>query len=345
MKRIIALTIICSAALLGCGKKNEPSPAPVTETSVSVEEVAIESVVADETTEKSVIKGNADKQKDSEFWFDFLPEQSGEDVCFSDGDNEFTEAIDISDCAYSLVVDLDNDGINEAFVCDVSEIDESSILVDVLYFVDENKVVSVLNEGYTNIYIKQKMLQRESGRYVTINGYEGVESFGDVYSYVDDCLVNITGNLSKYGAKLFVNDEIVWCKTGYMGFCQVDDEQSEPLWSGRTYIPYYYKLEDNQLILYSSEGLTLDDINHLGDFNDEVYSDAESVQYLYCENGDLRVNYVIKEEFKDCILYTFECDVYSLENETWVYQYWTKGYYQSDPIDYTVDEWEFFLTQ
>ena len=52
MKRIIALTIICIAALLGCGKKNEPSPAPVTETSVSAElnSVAITSVVEEDSS-------------------------------------------------------------------------------------------------------------------------------------------------------------------------------------------------------------------------------------------------------------------------------------------------------
>ncbi len=56
MKRIIALTIICSAALLGCGKKNEPSPAPVTETSVSVEEVTLDSAVKEEVTEESIVE-------------------------------------------------------------------------------------------------------------------------------------------------------------------------------------------------------------------------------------------------------------------------------------------------
>lgn len=56
MKRIIALTVICTAALLGCGKKdNEPSPAPVTETSVSVEEVTLDSAVKEEVTAESVV--------------------------------------------------------------------------------------------------------------------------------------------------------------------------------------------------------------------------------------------------------------------------------------------------
>jgi len=42
MKKIIALTIICTAALLGFGKKDtEPAPAPVTatETSASIEDI------------------------------------------------------------------------------------------------------------------------------------------------------------------------------------------------------------------------------------------------------------------------------------------------------------------
>ena len=50
MKRIITLTIICSAALLGCGKKNEPSPAPVTETSVSSVETKTETSVLTENS-------------------------------------------------------------------------------------------------------------------------------------------------------------------------------------------------------------------------------------------------------------------------------------------------------
>ena len=44
MKRIIALTIICTAALLGCGKKNEPSAIPTTAPSVSMVEETVTSL-------------------------------------------------------------------------------------------------------------------------------------------------------------------------------------------------------------------------------------------------------------------------------------------------------------
>ncbi len=63
MKRIIVLIIICTAALLGCGKKNESSPAPVTETSVSVEEVTLDSAVKEEVTEESEYDKGLDIEK------------------------------------------------------------------------------------------------------------------------------------------------------------------------------------------------------------------------------------------------------------------------------------------
>lgn len=59
MKKIIVLTIICSAILLGCGKKdNEPVPTPVTatETSASIEEVTEDFTEIGEVTEESVNK-------------------------------------------------------------------------------------------------------------------------------------------------------------------------------------------------------------------------------------------------------------------------------------------------
>lgn len=332
--RKILYTVFLLMLLSGCEnntnnkyEKDTTESSVFTETSISI-------------TDESVIENDISHGA-SEFWFDFLPEQEGEDVYFSNASNEFTKTVDINNYAYSIVVDLDNDGKNEAFVCDVSEIEDNNILTDVLYFVDENKEVYVLNEGNANIYIKQKMLLNENSWYLTINGYEGVESYGDVYSYVDNSLVNITGDLPKYGAKLFVDGEIVWCKTGYMGFCQIDENQSASIWTGRTYIPYYYKLNNNQLALYSSKEKTLDDVNQMGKFDNKKYIEAESIQYLYCENGDLRVNYAIKDDYSDCTLYTFECDVYNLENGIWVYKYWVKGYYQSNPLDYSIDEWDF----
>ena len=54
MKRIIALSIVCTVTLLGCGKKNtEPAPAPATDISFSVvEEVTEDSVIIENSIDE-----------------------------------------------------------------------------------------------------------------------------------------------------------------------------------------------------------------------------------------------------------------------------------------------------
>ncbi len=56
-KKLLVLSIFILLASTACGKKNnEPSPAPVTETSVSVEEVTLDSAVKEEVTEESIVE-------------------------------------------------------------------------------------------------------------------------------------------------------------------------------------------------------------------------------------------------------------------------------------------------
>ena len=63
----------------------------------------------------------------------------------------------------------------------------------------------------------------------------------------------------------------------------------------------------------------------------DEYSDAESVQLLVGEIGELEVNYVISNTFG----FNFYSDVYYFDDNTCVYKYTVAGYYVPDPIDYS----------
>ncbi len=330
MKKQTITIILISILLTACSKKsnsqNLSEPSVVTEESVNIDTNTEDSLVLEEHQEESL--------EDKEFWFDYFPELYGEIVSFTEERNEFIEYVTTDKNAYSIVVDLDNDGINEAFVCTgIYDADFENIETDDLYFIDENKAIHELDiEGNYEIGVNQQYVVNDFGTYITINGVFGLESDGDIYTLVDDKLVNVTESIEGLGKKFFSDkNEIIWCKTGYMGFCETDKGVDTELWTGRTYIPYAFKLEGNDIALYPCRKITLDEVNKIATFEDSKYPDVESVCYLYCDNGELRVNYVLLDESDDCLLYTYKTDVYLYENNTWVFQYWAKGYYEITP--------------
>ncbi len=263
----------------------------------------------------------------------------GEIVCFAMGENVFTDMLDSKYDKFSLVLDLDNDGIEEAFVCDAMEYDEKGILIDSICFFDEQMNMNVImNEGYLYIKMEQYLLKNDLYSYVTLNGYNGIDPIGFIYSYIDDKCAIITDELLQYGRKYFVSsDELLWIRSGYMNCYDIDEDTDEGFWNGRSFIPYFYKIENNELFLITAEEKNINEINEIAVFNIDDYTDAESVQFLLRENGELEVNYVKSDFFG----YNFYSDIYYIEDNEWVYKYWVHGYYVPDPVNYSKTDWEF----
>ena len=98
MKRIIALSIVCTVTLLGCGKKsnsqNLSEPSVVTEESVNFDTNTEDSLVLEGHQEESL--------EDKEFWFDYFPKVYGEIVSFTEERNEFIECVTTDKNAYCM---------------------------------------------------------------------------------------------------------------------------------------------------------------------------------------------------------------------------------------------------
>ena len=122
-----------------------------------------------------------------------------------------------------------------------------------------------------------------------------------------------------------------------MNCYDIDEDADEGFWNGRSYIPYFYKIENGELVLITSEEKNINELNEIAVFNIDEYSDVESVQFLLCENGELEVNYVIA----NTLGFNFYSDVYYIDDNTWLYKYTVAGYYVPDPTDYSKTDWEF----
>ena len=355
MRKIYILFFLLSIICVGCSKSIEYTYIPdvvISDNNLDEEIDAIgsnkqssdDSVIYDKETEDDENENDLIKPDDKKISFiDYMDGNNldyfGKVIYFTPDDNVYTNLLDSIYDKFSLVFDLDNDGKEEAFVCDVIEYDDKSIRINSLYFVDEQMNMNIISSGdYIEFNIEQYLLKNEEYSFVTMNGYEGVDPVGHILSFINDEWVIITDELLKTGHKFFLSEnEILWIRSGYMNCYDIDEDADEGFWNGRSYIPYFYKIENGELVLITSEEKNINELNEIAVFNVDEYSDVESVQFLLCENGELEVNYVIA----NTLGFNFYSDVYYIDDNTWVYKYTVAGYYVPDPTDYSKTDWEF----
>ena len=355
MRKICFLFFFIGMFFLGCSKSGDCSYIPETVISDNNLNEDCETIIPSvQNTDDS--KDNAIKNETEDLETDFISSYDGkisfadymldtnldyygEIICFTKENNIYTDIFESQYDKFSLVFDLDNDGIKEAFVCDAIEYDDDSILINSLYFIDEQMNLNTVMKGYyIDFNIEQYLIKNDLYSYITLNGYEGMEPICHISSYVNDDWVIVTDELLENGHKYFVSvDELLWVRTGYMNCYDIDEDTGEGFWNGRSFIPYFYKIENNELFLNTAEEKNINEINEIAVFNIDDYTDAESVQFLLRENGELEVNYVKSNIFG----YDFYSDIYFIEDNVWVYKYSVDGYYVPDPVNYRETDWDF----
>lgn len=284
-------------------------------------------------------------------------EYYGEVITFNDEENEFVELINSGDEKISVVLDMDCDGLNEAIVCLVSSSGRVSDLLGLeydcdeyyvlegMYFIDENKSIELIDRYKRGCYLtkSQYLLKRDNAEYVTLNGYMGVDSIGEVISLRHDELVFITDGVDYTGHKFFLDkDKLIWNSFNYDS--TIVPVKGKPLIEGNKYgksfYSYFYTIDDFDLKALNTEEKTSLEINNIAPIDLEKYKEYESIQFIYRENGELDVNYSTKYEYEDEYSeIVFNCDIYYLTNGIWEFERTINGYMKVNPMEES--EWQY----
>ena len=228
----------------------------------------------------------------------------------------------------SFSVDLDKDGVEEAFVIEgyestpgTPDYDDSYEYwyVNNIWFVDEKLNASALEEYEgSHISTSQEILECDSKNFISINGYIGIDGIGCVYSVTEDSIKNCTPELSKAGQKKFADDnQLVWFAEDYRAYYEIMEgcKISESLGLGRCHMPYHMYMNGDEFELYGAKEISLDEVKKIAsiEFDDEI--DLSTAQFILRDNNELDVNYYTKDE----IDYAFNCCIYFLNEDklTW----------------------------
>lgn len=259
---------------------------------------------------------------------------------------------DTDETLASYVVDLDLDGVNEAFVVDgypsdyndASTPESNTWEISKIWFVDEEMKAHELDDLFLygeriDVFEEQYAKQIGNQNYLIINGQCGAEGIGTVYTVVNDKLINTVENNCD-GQKRFTDKDLIWYKEIYgMTMEQRDNLSLTETSTGRCYMPYHMYLEDNKFKLYDAKEISEDELAAIKSLDIEgIKKSADAVQYILRDNNELDINYVEKDGDE----YNFKADIYmlSFDGKTSEYIEIVDGYFAVDVNDYNA--WDYF---
>lgn len=353
-KRNIRILFFCSIMgiyLCSCGKNTEDVKGEVKEDSV---EISTE-------TEDAEVEIIPEGEKSTDYI---------DDVVTADlNPNDYTHIVSMANditgeyTLVSYVVDLDNDGTDEAFVLEVywNETNNSPLTEDStfettrLWFVDEKGDVTNLTDfakdGPVSVHETLQLVTIGDNSYLFLSGTGQMAAYDQAIIYtVKNNAIHNASDLPCYGSKNFVDGEVIWYHEMYG--MQIDREDDLPLiesslTTGHCYIPYRLYLDDSDKTfkLYGAKEISLEEAEELTglDFSD-ILSEATEYEFILRDNNQLDVNIATACEPSfndDGESYDFISYSYFLQNNgIWESDDYIDGYFLIDPINYT-NVWKF----
>ncbi|MBP5324381.1 MAG: hypothetical protein J6Y86_02650 [Pseudobutyrivibrio sp.] len=322
----------------------------------------------DEANEISVEEEAVDKEEDSmeeEDSVDYI-----DDVVKADlNANDYTHIVSTKNeinsdfTLVSFVVDLDNDGAEEAFVLEAywyennntALTEDSTFDTTRIWFVDEKgdgiELHDFAEDGPVSIHETLQLITIGDNSYLFVSASGQMAAYDQtvIYTVKNNAIANAT-DLPCYGSKYFVDGDVVWYKEMYG--MQIDREDDLPLIQsgltmGHCFIPYHLYLDDSDKTfkLYGAKEVSIEEAEELTglDFSDIVV-DAAAYQFIMRDNNQLDVNIATACEpsFNDYgESYEFICYSYFLQDDgQWESDDYIEGYYLIDPVDFT-NIWDF----
>ncbi len=263
-------------------------------------------------------------------------------------ENEFTKAIDtVIDDNYTLqsyVFDLDCNGLKEAIVVEGAEDDYVNQIIEGadcfsvkrVWYVDENKKVSELTEYAGKFLCHNQEIMKVDGRnYLTLNGYEGINGKGNVYTLNNGELVKATGDRVFFGGqkKFETNGDISWIIEDYRNCCDKEKgiKVKDGNMTGHSYLPYSMHLVGDKFELYNGKEISKDEAIKKAslDLTDLEGKNVVDVQFIIRDNNRLDVNYVTEED--KFYLFFAKSFVISKNGTSWEQIREDKGYFDINP--------------
>ena len=366
----VLVACMLAVALTGCGNNgtneaptdNETENTEVIEEQTSeTEEDTIEETEenTEENTEVTVTVEDEEIIEEESWPSVYESSYYGDVVAFSTESNEFTDLIDYDGDKISLVADFDNDGADEAIVCTVDYDGDSSeyngyiedtyySTIDGYYIEDDMtfKSVDIFSDVSFSILEHQYFIKTDDATFITLNGYKGTTPVGEILSVENDTIANVTDTMWPNGHKFFTaENEIVWISYSYSSVDFVEGESfAESFASGKgifaCLVPYYYVVNGTNVAPYDAAAKTAEEVNEIATFETDKYEDADAVQYIFRENGELDVTYAEITEYD----VFFRSDIYYLEDGSWVQKNSINGLFYVAPAS-DESEWEFLIKQ
>lgn len=267
-----------------------------------------------------------------------LKKDGCEKIKFTSEENEFTDILraEGNSSLLSIVTDMDKDGKKEAFVIDGDECDIDSAIVtddedsayrvvDHLWFVGEDgkseELTDLTDDGLT-LSMTQKTFDAEDNSFVILNGYNGVDGVGMVYTVKDDKLISAAPDTLIKGRKYYDGKDLIWTMEYYGNFV---DEVGV---TGHVQMPYHLFCEKGVFKMYGSKEVTKEVVEKFEGIGLVFLYDAKKTQFILRDNNELDINYMIGDEND----YTVRSKVYKLDEETnsWELESSLNGYFLVD---------------
>ena len=348
MKKRVVWAVIClSCTAMACGKENTNN--------IATAEVSAEVEVSDSTnlsTEENEDTDSSNNESTAEAAQDTVTvsfpeyERYGDIIRINTEENLFTNAVaDNADSSYNLgsfIVDLDKDGKEEAIVVngleeepDNPDYDRSCDYwyIEHAWIVDndgEATEIQDFSKGY--LAVEQYLLDTDSGNFITLNGYMGMDGIGVVYTSKDGKIVSASEDMWLNGQKFFISDnELLWNIESYNAFCMVISglTPNEAGGGGRSHMPYKMYRENNEFYLYDAKEISLEDAQNMAAIDTSSIVDYSSAQFILRDNNELDVNFVVRDI---PYYYNFYTNIYYLSEDksTWELQGTVEGYMDVD---------------
>ena len=273
-------------------------------------------------------------------------ERYGEIISLNTEENVFTKAVaDDANSSYGLgsfVVDLDKDGKEEAIVVNGSEEEPDNPDYDDSYdywyvehawIVDSDESAAEIQD-FSGCYVakEQYLLDTDSGSFIALNGYMGMDGIGAVYTSKDGQIVNASESSWLVGQKFFISDnELLWNVESYNAFCMVvlGSTPNEIGGGGRSHLPYRMYLENGEFYLYGAKEISLEEAQSIADIDTDGIANCDLAQFILRDNNELDVNFVVKDI---PYYYNFYTNIYSLSDDkkTWELEGTIEGYMDVD---------------
>ncbi len=345
-KRLLFTTLALSLALSGCifevQGPDEPTTTPIQPETVVQEPDENTPEISDTQKEDSDVDVEPDESIDVEVGSSSEPDTSNADESdwdFVKGEGDLPENILAKESYedifawYYYNVDMDKDGNDEQFVIVELNDPEYADLAGELWFIGgDGKAQIIGNEGYLEYYSQVSSYDYGTQIHVAIGYTYGIGGDGYLFSYSNGTLKEHSADFVVPGYKSFNEaGEVEAIRETYEAYLDVDPDFG-PMWSGHTWVPYYYKFNGNNYAQIKAESAGLDKVQEMADFDESTIDSEEEVYGLYIIGDDKLMVNTKKTGEGDMESYSYYVYVYEIDSdtETWELYERTAGIYHLD---------------